>query len=84
MYAWNGKKYLKNYGDNLTKEQWALASIVNSLEDFKAEVVPTSTMAREIKRIQDIAFQALYEAKTHQDDIERIGCGSYRLKDGQL
>ncbi len=79
--TWNGKKTLRNYGENLTEEQCSLASIVNSLETFKRELVPTSTMAGEIERIQSIALDALYKAGTHPDDIEWVGVGRYRLKD---
>lgn len=81
--TWNGKKTLRNYGENLTTEQYALAAIANCLEIFKRELVPTSTMAGEIARIQGIALEVLYKAGTHTDEIEWLGFGRYSLKDAE-
>ena len=82
MYrAWNGKRKLNEIKEVMTDEQKALVYIANSLEDFKRELVPTSTMAGEINRIQRIALGSLYRANKCRDDINDEYCGMYSLKD---
>ena len=79
--AWNGKRKLNDMREAMTNEQRALVYIVNSLEDFKRELVPTSTMAGEINRIQQIALGSLHRAEKCLEDINNEGCGNYSLKD---
>lgn len=82
MYrAWNGKKLLSEVKEEMTDEQTALVYIVNSLEGFKRELVPTSTMMSEITRIQQIAMGSLYRGGKCREDIEDKYCGNYCLKD---
>ena len=64
---------------NLPKDKQAFVYIVNSLEDLKKEVLPTSYIAREICRIESIALCELLPYAPNE--IEWRGYGYYELKE---
>lgn len=66
--------------NNFKHGEWdSVAGAYNSLLDLEREVLPGSYAHREIKRIENLLLQGMYESGEFDGEIVHTGCGQFAV-----